>query len=108
MDGWDRHLADLTGCNFGIVKETRVKQAMDPTRVTAAVPTPSHPLQVLPFRYQERRARQSEACLQISKNKGLLCEQIYSHSKPVLLSYVRIMIAPAWRFGTAGTWHRNM
>jgi hypothetical protein len=26
--------------------EMRVKQAMGPTRVTAAVPTPSHPLQI--------------------------------------------------------------
>ena len=43
----------------------RVKQAMDPTRVTAAVATASHPLQ--------------------TKKLGLLCERTYSQNRPTFL-----------------------
>jgi hypothetical protein len=49
----------------------RVKKAMGPTRVTAAVPTPSHPLQFQKgpqFKAKDCRLRVAEALLKMAES----------------------------------------
>jgi hypothetical protein len=65
-----------------------VKQAMDPTRVTAAVPTPSHPLHV-----SRRCDNRGIACPQVdnqaiksARNKAYPANEIHSRRKPVFVS----------------------